>query len=182
MPGGPQSHQFGVSSVAYYPPDPGLFVTASYDKSVKVWDANELTVAFTFDLGLAPHSVAIAPHARHALVAVSSASPAIRLLDLASGSATHSLVHGGRPVGTCTANWSPRDEHILASGGSDGTVMLWDIRMAAGCIACLDMTANSGRHRLDGRNRAHEGKPANQSATWQHANALLRPSQRTHVE
>ena len=158
VPSGHQSHRFGVSSVVYYPPDPGLFVTASYDKSVKVWDANDLTVAFTFDLGLVPHSVAMAPHARHALVAVSSASPSIRLLDLASGSATHSLVH----VGTCTVNWSPRDEYILASGGSDGTVMLWDIRMAASCIACLDMTANSGRHRLDGRNRAHEGKPASQ--------------------
>lgn len=195
VPSGLQSHKFGVSSIIYYPSDPGLFVTASYDKSVKVWDANDLTVAFTFDLGLTPHSIAMAPHAHHALVAVSSASPSIRLLDLASGSATHSLVYDGCPpsVGTCTVNWSPRDEYVLASGGSDGTVRLWDIRMAASCIACLDMMIDLGRHRLDGRNRAHEGKPASPLSSrssqihqiiLQLANALplLRLSQRTHVE
>jgi DNA excision repair protein ERCC-8 len=154
VPNGPQSHKFGISSIIYYPSDPGLFVTASYDKSVKVWDANEMKIAFTFNLGMVPHSIAMGPRAYHTLVAVSSASPTIRLLDLDSGGATHSLVCGG----TFAINWSPHDEYLLASGGIDGTVRLWDIRMAASCIACLDMN-NSGRERLDERNRAHEGKP-----------------------
>jgi len=86
---------------------------------------------------------------------VSLQSPTLRLLDLNTGGATHTLV-GHTEGGTFAVNWSPRDEHLLASGGADGTARLWDVRMAASCLACLDMN-NSGRSRMDGRNRAHEG-------------------------
>eukprot|EP00877_Chromochloris_zofingiensis_P002134 jgi/Chrzof1/11921/Cz06g14210.t1 len=36
----PSAHQSLVTSVTWYPVDNGLFVTGSYDKDVKVWDAN----------------------------------------------------------------------------------------------------------------------------------------------
>ena len=33
-------HTFLVSCVCWYPVDTGMFVTGSYDKTIKVWDTN----------------------------------------------------------------------------------------------------------------------------------------------
>lgn len=46
--------------------------------------------------------------------------------------------------------WSPEHDHILASGGSDGTVRLWDIRRSAGCLGVLDMEDSVGFGGEDG--------------------------------
>ena len=62
--------------------------------------------------------------------------------------------------------WSPQRDTILASGGSDGTVRLWDIRHSAGCLGVLDMEDSSGVWGDDGfgtnarqsaRGKAHIG-------------------------
>lgn len=148
-------HQFGVSSIVFYPPDASLFVTSSYDRTVKAWDSNELTVACGFIFDSVVYSVAMSPPAYHTLVAVSSQSPAVRLLDLKSGNATHSLV-GHIGGGTLVSNWSPKDPHLLATGGEDGTIRLWDIRQASTCLARLDMH-NSNSLPTDSRNQAHAG-------------------------
>lgn len=149
-----RSHRFGVSSVSFYPSDAGLFVTGSYDKTVKVWDAAEMAPAFTFKLDTGVHSTGMAARALHSLVAVASEAATVRLLDLKTGTGTHSLVgHIGEVL---AVGWSPRDEFLLASGGCDGTARLWDIRMAASCLASLDMDDTS-RPGLDGRNCAHQG-------------------------
>jgi DNA excision repair protein ERCC-8 len=37
-------HKFAVSTAIWYPVDTGLFVTASYDQFVKVWDTNSTQV------------------------------------------------------------------------------------------------------------------------------------------
>jgi len=63
--------------------------------------------------------------------------PAIRLVDLRSGAATHSLA--GHSGAVLSLAWSPRDEHMLASGGIDGTVRFWDIRRSVGPLGVLDM-------------------------------------------
>ena len=62
--------------------------------------------------------------------------------------------------------WSPQEEHVLASGGSDGTLRLWDIRRSAGSLGAMDMEdsvgiggedelGKSARHRE--RGKAHIG-------------------------
>jgi DNA excision repair protein ERCC-8 len=36
--------KFGVSSVAWYPFDTGMFISSSFDNTVNVWDTNTMTV------------------------------------------------------------------------------------------------------------------------------------------
>ena len=152
-----RSHRFGVSALSFYPGDAGLFVSGSHDKTVQVWDAREMAPAFTFALDAGVHAARMAPRAQHSLVAAACAVPQVRLLDLRSGACTHSLAgHIGEARAVA---WSPRDEFLLASGGCDGAARLWDIRMAASCLASLDMDGADHRPALDPRNRAHQGKP-----------------------
>lgn len=43
--------------------------------------------------------------------------------------------HSGKVL---AIEWSSTNEHTLASGGSDGTIRIWDIRKASSCIGILD--------------------------------------------
>lgn len=66
----------------------------------------------------------------------------MRLVDLRSGASTHSLAgHGGAVLSVA---WSPREEHVLASGGVDGNVALWDVRRSASALGVLDMNRYGG--------------------------------------
>jgi DNA excision repair protein ERCC-8 len=56
--------------------------------------------------------------------------------------------------------WSPKQPYLLASGGSDGTVRLWDVRRGKACLASLDQHNTSSREKggwLTSTNRAHDG-------------------------
>lgn len=160
-------HQFGVSAVHWWPHDTGLFVSASFDHTVKVWDTNELSVAHTFDMGSRVYSVSISSSSSNqflaqALVAVGSDQPFIRLLDLRTASSAHTLQgHKGK---TLAVTWHPHFPNILALGGYDGEAKIWDIRRSKLCVARLDMTKTNVREaKIDALNlgansvKAHSG-------------------------
>ncbi|KPI46084.1 DNA excision repair protein ckn1 [Cyphellophora attinorum] len=109
----------------------------------------------SFNLDHAVHTHAISPiPSTSPLVAAGTSHPTIRLLDLRSGLATHSLAgHNGAVYALA---WSPIDEHILASGATDGRVFFFDIRRANAVFASLDLDDAIGvslkdRNRLGGR-------------------------------
>lgn len=112
----------------------------------------------------------MAPKSFHTLVAAATSQfPAIRLLDLNTGAATHSLT-GHTGAGALGLDWSPRDEFILASGGVDGTVMVWDIRQTESCLACLNMR-DERQVKNNVGNIAHHG-PVN-GVRWSEDGAIL---------
>jgi DNA excision repair protein ERCC-8 len=105
------------------------------------------------------------------LVACATQHPAVRLVDLRSGASTHSLA--GHHGALLSLAWSPTLDHILASGGVDGTVRLWDIRKSSGALGVLDMEDSMGITGVDGMgkdSRSRDTGKAHQGAvngiTW----------------
>ncbi|CAI7823672.1 unnamed protein product, partial [Closterium sp. NIES-54] len=87
-----EAHSLAVRGVAWYPVDPGLFVSASLDGLVKLWDTNTLQALLSFHMPGRVGDVAMS-HAQGAplLAAAACEDGNVRLCDLASGAATHML-------------------------------------------------------------------------------------------
>ncbi|EQC29917.1 hypothetical protein SDRG_12461 [Saprolegnia diclina VS20] len=132
-------HASGVTSVSWYPVDNGMFVSTSLDACVKVWDANELEVASSFYLKDPVHMAAFSPlPATSHLLAVGTDRPEVRLVDISIGAATHRLV--GHRASIRSLAWSTTNAFHLATGATDGSVRIWDIRRsgATACLFCLN--------------------------------------------
>ncbi|KAJ8654799.1 hypothetical protein O0I10_009520 [Lichtheimia ornata] len=147
-------HHYAVTTLSWFPFDTGMFISSSFDKTIRVWDTNTMTPACTFHMDSRIYCQAISPIASHCLVASAADEPRIRLCDLKSGADTHSL--GGHVGSILSVAWSPREEHVLYSGGSDGTIRVWDIRRAAACLRLLDQH-NGDASPLADTNVAHGG-------------------------
>ncbi|BFZ53227.1 hypothetical protein PYCC9005_000250 [Savitreella phatthalungensis] len=132
------AHIYGVSDIHWHPFDTGLFTTSSYDGTCKVWDTATFSEACKFDLGskVYAHDASASPGADHSLLACACELPAVRLCDLRTGTAAHMLA--GHRGAVCTVGWSPTQAYVLATGGTDGTLRLWDVRRADGALALLD--------------------------------------------
>lgn len=139
--GAPSAHTHALTSVSIYPfdPTPSTLLTTSYDKTLKVTSITptSMTPVHTFDLDFIPYTHSLSPLPDSSpLIAVGTAHPAIRLLDLRSGLSTHSL--SGPNGAVYSVAWSPKTSYILASGSADGRVLFFDIRRANAAFASLD--------------------------------------------
>ncbi|KIX98520.1 uncharacterized protein Z520_05821 [Fonsecaea multimorphosa CBS 102226] len=138
----PDSHTHALTSISIYPfdPTPSTLLTTSYDKTLKITSItpSALNPVHTFSLDFLPYSHCLSSLPDSSpLIAVGTAHPAIRLLDLRSGLSTHSLAGpNGAVYSVC---WSPKQSHILASGSTDGRVLFYDIRRANAVFASLDL-------------------------------------------
>ncbi|KAJ9645274.1 hypothetical protein H2199_003280 [Coniosporium tulheliwenetii] len=173
----PPYHRFGITDLHFYPFDSLAFTSSSYDHTLKLWSSETLRPSASFPLGSIIYSHALSPIASHLLVACATQHPAVRLVDLRSGAATHSLAgHVGGAV--LSVDWSPVREHVLASAGADGTVRFWDVRRSAGCIGVLDMDDSVGVGGfLDGGARRHARGKAHAGA----ANGVMWTEDGRHV-
>ncbi|KAI9033577.1 WD40-repeat-containing domain protein, partial [Phycomyces nitens] len=145
-------HLYAVSSVGWFPFDTGILVSASFDGTVRIWDTNLMEAVTTFDLGAKVFCQAMSPIASHCLVATASDNPHIRLCDLNSGASTHTLIGHTGSVYSCL--WSNCQDHVLYTGGEDGTIRVWDIRKASACLGSLD-NENAEFSKIE-TNRAHQ--------------------------
>lgn len=123
---------------------------------MKLYATETLTVSADFDLSSIIYTHALSPIADHLLVACATQHPSVRLVDLRSGAKTHSLA--GHHGALLAAAWSPTQEHILASGGVDGTVRVWDIRKSSGSLGVLNLEDSTGILGTDGSGRSARGR------------------------
>ena len=77
------------------------------------------------------------------------------LLDPRSGSHCHELRAHKNAI-HCV-RWSPISEYLLATGGSDSKILLWDIRSAKGYLTCLDQHNGEARGNSKDLITAHNG-------------------------
>ncbi|PMD44382.1 WD40 repeat-like protein [Hyaloscypha variabilis F] len=165
------AHKFGITHLSFYPFDSAAFLSSSYDHHLKLYATETLAVNADFDLSSIIYTHALSPIASHVLVACATQHPAVRLVDLRTGSSIHSLAgHNGALLSLA---WSPALEHVLASGGIDGTARLWDIRKSSGALGVLNMEDSTGITGTDGMGRgarARGGGKAHSAAvngiTW----------------
>lgn len=136
------AHKHGITHLEFYPFDSEAFLSSSFDRSLKLWSTQRITVSASFDLNANIYTHAVSPIADHLLVACATQHSSVRLIDLKSGSSVQTLVaHGGAVL---SAAWSPRHEYTLATGHVDGKVRVWDIRRAAGLVGQLDQEDSLG--------------------------------------
>ncbi|KAF3353578.1 hypothetical protein VdG1_08245 [Verticillium dahliae VDG1] len=141
-------HKHGITHLGFYPFDSDAFLSSSFDRTLKLWSTKQMRTSASFDLETVIHSHATSPLPGHLLVACATQHSAVRLVDLKSGSAVQSLAAQGGAV--LSVAWSPRHEHVLASGHADGRVRVWDVRRASGVIGMLDHEDSLGIvHRFD---------------------------------
>ncbi|XP_043102958.1 DNA excision repair protein ERCC-8 isoform X2 [Puntigrus tetrazona] len=151
-------HKFSVETVQWYPHDTGMFVSSSFDKTMKVWDTETLKPAEEFQFGGNVYCHHMSPIARkHSLVAVGTKDPKVQLCDLKSGSRIHILQgHRGEIL---SVRWSPRYEHILATASTDSRVRVWDVRRASGSLFTLDQhNGDKSKASSEAVNTAHNGR------------------------
>jgi len=158
---GGQAHKKSVESVLWLPSDSAIFATASADGKLVFWDANELSRADTYDMDSAIHCAHMSPLLAHQLVALGlQRYNHVRLVDPKSGSMVHEL-RGHSDGGVRVCRWSNRRPHLLATGGADGQVLLWDVRHGRNCLTTLNManvSISSGRKRKrEEKAKAHNG-------------------------
>jgi DNA excision repair protein ERCC-8 len=136
--GPPMGHEYGVSSVQWYPADPGVFISSSFDQRVLLWDTETFRPVTHFELGASVTAARMRAQPDDILIAVAADTSSIVLLDVLSGAATHRLP-GHSDYVTCV-EWSPTNPYLLASGARNGAVRLFDVRRsgASACLLTLD--------------------------------------------
>lgn len=175
IPRSDQTHKFGITHLSFYPFDSAAFLSTSYDQTLKIWSTDTASLSASFNLGYKVYTHAISPIASHLLVACGTQHPSVRLVDLRTGSSVQSLA-GTNSGAVLATSWSPRHEHVLATGSVNGAVKIWDVRQAGGVIGMLDqedslglyynglLDAASGKVRIRASAKAHAA-PVN-GLTW----------------
>ncbi|KAF2184907.1 WD40 repeat-like protein [Zopfia rhizophila CBS 207.26] len=116
-----EGHSSSVHAVAFSPDDKTL-ASASYDRTVKLWDAGSSAVLQTLEgYSFSVHAVAFSPDGK--TLALASYNRTVKLWDARSSAVLQTLE--GHSFYVNTVAFSP-DGKMLASASDDRTVKLWD--------------------------------------------------------
>jgi WD40 repeat protein len=145
----------GVSCARWYAVDSGAFVTSGLAGKVQIWDSRACESVATYEpykkvepryrrnnnsnaseesSNLPISGMDVSTLNETTIVVCSRQDPAVKLVDIRSGAASHSLMAGK----TTCVKWSPISPFLVASGGLDHCVRLWDIRKSVSLLKVLD--------------------------------------------
>ena len=128
-----RAHTYGITCLAWYGPDNGIFLTGSNDHAVKLWDTAsfEAVKCYNFDTRVNDlHSTSAA----QSLIAVATDDYYPRVIDLRQSAADEA---GAMQLGAKSlmrdpmlcARFHPTNGQLLATGDAGGNCKLWDLRM-----------------------------------------------------
>lgn len=117
-----QSHTETISCVCYNS-DGSKIASASWDRSVKIWDASIGNILCTLE-GHTDSVISVAFNAEGSLIVTASEDQTVRLWDAVVGTITRTLE--GHTSCVNSACFSP-DSLTVASGSNDCTVKVWDV-------------------------------------------------------
>lgn len=134
-----QTHKHSISCIQWYPIDTGMFFTSGMDKMFNVWDTNTLSIVdeYKCESKIINHSI-------------NEQSPSLTCLALQNGNVCFADLRTGSLIQTIKAHssnsaicckWSTsngNNGNILATGGSDGRLILWDIRSSKSFLRIFD--------------------------------------------
>ncbi|XP_054287071.1 glutamate-rich WD repeat-containing protein 1-like [Macrosteles quadrilineatus] len=123
-------HSASVEDLCWSPNEPYVLASCSVDKTIRIWDTREaptkackLTVeAHTSDVNV------ISWNEKEPLIASGGDDGFLHIWDLRNfqtGSAVASLKHHSAPI--TTVEWQPCESSVLAAGGEDDQISLWDL-------------------------------------------------------
>jgi len=116
-----RGHSDGVTSVAWSP-DGNRIVSASWDKTVQVWDAVNGHNVYTYKgHSNLVNSAVWSPDGKH--IASGSADNTVQVWHAVDGGNVYT--YKGHSNGVKSVAWSP-DSKRIASGSADNTVQVWD--------------------------------------------------------
>ncbi|KAF2156890.1 putative microtubule associated protein [Myriangium duriaei CBS 260.36] len=131
-----RSHSAPVSDVTFAPQDHTVAYSTSWDHSLKTWD---LTTARCVDTRTTSHALlSVLPLQDTGLVAAGTSARHISLIDpRATASSIVAMTLRGHANAVVSLTQSPESGSVLASASHDGTVRVWDVRMAAAAVDVL---------------------------------------------
>lgn len=133
-------HAGRVETAAWLPEDELLFVTGG-DECVKIWDASAAQeCVLNVEMHALVRGVAVT-QAPKALAAAALTDATVRVIDLRIGRAVNTMQ--GHSAAVMCVSWGEKGSHQLFSGGHDGTVRAWDVRMGARSLFLCDPYARA---------------------------------------
>ncbi|RPB22774.1 WD40 repeat-like protein [Terfezia boudieri ATCC MYA-4762] len=145
-----QEHQREVFSVSWNLVDKNTFCSSSWDGTVKIWSPIHPTSLLTLPTNSCTYSSAFSPHSTHLVSCVSSDS-FLRIFDLRIPQATPLPPSTAQPVPAkpaiqihvpgnaelLTHDWNKYRPEVLATGGVDKVIRVFDVRGATGSVSEL---------------------------------------------
>lgn len=122
----------GFIEQAQFSPNGQQIVSASWDRTIRIWDSSTGSLLTTFPHSDAVTSAHYSPDGQR--LAITSLDGTAQVLDAKTGAVR--VIMAGHRGAVLDANFSP-DGQVLATAGADGTARLWDVNTGTEKAYCV---------------------------------------------